>query len=369
MKFKLLFILLLLFNITYSQQQNLAQLLSSRQLLLPDISVIGDIQTKFSTDENEPEKNKIKINEIELAIQGYLYPDIRADIFLAMHKHNEHIEPEVCEAKISFLKIFPNLSAEVGKIHVNFGKINKIHQHHRPYIDQPQVITNFLGEHGLVAEGTSLSYLLPLPFFAQIELGIWWLPGHYHENETEEQENKFSLADEVYTGKLWLSFPLSGESELELGINGAKGKGAHYTHHKDEAEIISLDLTYKLLPSAYKRLILQNEFLYLIREVPIGVIKRFGFYSYLGYKFNKYWSTGIRYDDTEDAFPHLDDSESLSVEVSEKTSSISLITTRNLTETTYIRGQYKYYFEGLKNTHELFLQIIFGMGPHSHTIE
>jgi len=336
---------------------------------IPDISVVGDFYGKVSNDETDIERNKLTIREIELALQGYIYPEMRADVFLAMHKHEDHIEPEICEAKVSFLKLFDNFSAEVGKIHINFGKINKVHQHHRPYVDQPQVITNFFGDHGLVGEGAVLSYLFPLPFFAQIDIGAWRIPAHSHESEESNCENEFGLADEVYSCKLWSSFPTSEKSELELGLSGATGKGSGYTHHKDEAKVTGLDLTYKLWPSAHTRLIFQNEILYLVRNIPTGEIKRSGFYSYLGYRFNKYWSSGLRYDDAEDAFPHADDSGNLSVNVSERTKSASAIVTRDLTETTQLRLQYKYYFEGPKDVSEGYLQITFGIGPHSHLLE
>lgn len=334
---------------------------------IPDISITGDFYGKRSNNESDPEKNKLVIRSIEAALQGYVYPEIRADIFLAMHKHKDHLEPELCEAKLSFLRVFNNIGIDVGKIHINFGKINPVHQHHRPYVDQPQVITNFFGEHGLVGEGISFSYLFPLPFFARLDIGLWQIPEHHHEENIETEE--FGLANEVYNSKLWLSFPTGKQSELEIGINAVTGMGLHYTHHKDKVKVVGLDLTYKLWPSAYTRFVFQSEFLYLIREIPLGEIKRFGFYSYLGYKFNKYWSAGVRYDSSEDVFPHLDLLGTPNVSISNKTASVSLIITKNLTETTHLRFQYKYYFEGQENIHEGFLQTVFGIGPHSHMLE
>ena len=41
---------------------------------------------------------------------------MRADIFLAMHKHEGNVEAEICEGYVSFLKIFDNLSGKIGKI-------------------------------------------------------------------------------------------------------------------------------------------------------------------------------------------------------------------------------------------------------------
>lgn len=378
-KYLVIVFILILLNLVFTEEKSQAEKIMTTPAGLPgmrgvpsnipDISVVGDFYIKFSNNENDTERNRLTIKGVELALQGYIYPEMRADVFLAMHRHAEHMETEICEAKVSFLKIFNNLTAEIGKIHVNFGKINKIHQHHRPYVDQPQVIKNFFSEHGLVGEGVCLSYLFPLPFFAQFDVGIWRVPLRHHHEETEESENEFGFADEVYTSKLWLSFPIKEISELELGLNGAVGKGSHYIHHKDEVKVVGVDLTYKLWPAAHTRFVFQNELFYLIRNIPLGDIKRFGFYSYLGYKFNKYWSAGIRYDDTEDVFPHLDETGKENVSLSERTRDVSVILTKNLTETTSLRAQYKYYFEGPKDVHEGYLQVIFGIGSHSHMLE
>ncbi|MBU0700300.1 hypothetical protein KKE26_03255 [bacterium] len=258
--------------------------------------------------------------------------------------------------------------------------VNKVHQHHRSYIDQPQVITNFFGDHGLVGEGGNLSYILPLPFFAQLDMGTWRIEGHHHEEEEEpettqvvdvnggtvtvaiheEHEHKeFGLRDEVYTSRLWLSFPLTDKSELEVGMSCAKGKGAHYQEHLDRAKVYGVDVTYNLWPSAHSRLIFQSEWLHLKREVPPGTLKRDGFYGLLNYKFNKYWDAGLRYDYAESACPPVNESGG--------ESSTSIIITRSLTETTALRAQYKHNSHEKKD--EAYLQMCFGIGPHSHPFQ
>ncbi len=346
---------------------------------IPDISVTGDIVGKVTDNKDDEDRNTVHIREIELALQGFIYPKMRADVFLAMHRHGDHVEAEICEAYVSFLNVLDGLGLQVGKPHINFGKINKVHQHHRSYVDQPQVMTEFFGDHGLVGEGGSLSYLMPLPFFAQFDLGAWRIEGHHHEHEGEESETaqvkdvndgtitvavhkehehkhkEFGLRDEVYTTRLWLSFPLTNESELELGMSGAKGRGAHYKEHMDNAEVYGVDVTYKLWPATQNRLIFQGEWLKLIRELPIGTLKRTGFYSLLNYKVDKYWDVGIRYDNSENAWPDKEENES-----------VSGILTKHLTETTCLRAQYKCNSHGKD---EAYLQIAFGIGPHSHPLE
>lgn len=363
-----IFIILLIFfaNFTFSQEEQPTPLpgMKTTASNLPDISFVGDITGKLNDNKTDEERNKILIREVELALQGYIYPEMRADVFLAMHRHGDETVAEICEGYASFLNLGKGFSLKAGKIHTDFGKINKIHSHHRPYADQPQVITNFLGEHGLVGEGAVLSYLLPTKKFMQLDLGTWYAESHHHHNEEEEEkeQEEFSLADKIYTTKLWTSYPLTDISELEIGLNFAKGKGAHFKHHRDNVEVYGIDITYKKWPHAHKRILFQNELFWLKRETPLGKIKRFGFYSFVNYKINKYYDFGIRYDNTEDAFPHNDD-----VNISEKSEAVSFIATRNLTETTKLRLQYKYQIENRNNS--VYLQLQFGIGPHSHPLE
>ncbi|MDD5259040.1 MAG: hypothetical protein PHD29_03690 [bacterium] len=355
----------------------------------PDISIVGDIVGKTTNNALDSEKDTINLRGTELALQGYIYPQIKANVIIAFHKHEGSIEADVEEAYANFTRVAKALSVKAGKMLVSFGKVNNIHPHHLPFVEQPLAIQNFFGEHGLSLEGASFGYLLPLPFFAQIEAGWGHAPqGHSHAStdaETadvndvngdiitvakyeEHEHTDFSLADKAGTGRLWLSFPLSEKSELETGFSGVIAKGAHFEEHQDDVRMYGLDLTFKLWPSTFNRFILQNEIFYLTRKVPIGDIKRLGLYSYFGYKIDQYWSIGLLYDYAEDAWPHADETGNSSVEISSTAKAGSCVLTRNLTETTYLRGQYKYNFEPEEN-YEAWLQLCFGLGPHSHPLE
>jgi hypothetical protein len=325
---------------------------------LPDISVIGDITAQTSTDTGYVNRNRVTIQGIELALQGYLYPQMHADIFLAMHRHENAFEPEICEASVSFLRLFlDGLGLQAGKIHVDFGKLNKVHQHERPFTDQPLTLTNFLGCHGLVGEGATLNYLFPLPFFLRIEGGAWRMTAEEHHHEASEEEPvEFSLAGKVYTGRLWTSFYLSDKAELEIGASVAKGNGSHYLEHKDEVMLGGADMTIKMWLSTYKRLIFQNELFYLNRKVPIVTLDRYGAYSFLGMQFNKCWDAGLRYDWAQNAFPDK-----------ETGSLVSIIGTYKLTEMSRLRLQYGFFLES--EQHQAVVQLVFGIGPHSHPLQ
>ena len=321
---------------------------------LPDISFVGDVAGTYGDDIDESDRKKIILRETELALQGYLYPDIRADVFAALHRHSDDGEykAELEEGYISFLKTpVEGLSLKAGKKLLDFGKLNPIHTHHWNFVDRPEVLKSYFGDHGVATQGVNFSYLVPLPFFLQADFGIWHVDSeHTHSGDI------LGLADETYSTRLWSSFDLTQDQELEVGVSGVKSYGSHYAEHKDKVKVAGLDLTYRHIGKGYERLLFQNEFLFMDRDVPAGDLDRFGCYSLLNYRLDKYWDIGVRYDWMETPFP----------EEKEKTF-ISTILTRALTETTKLRLQYKY---DMKNDdHTIYLQTTFGIGPHAHPLE
>ena len=345
-----------------------------RPINLPDISVIGVIDGHLSDDRRDASRNRLGFGEVEAAFQGFIHPEMRADVFLAIHRHGSHYEAEICEAKVSFLRVFEGLSVEVGKIHVNFGKLNKVHTHHRLMIDAPPLLAGFLGDHGLVGQGAVASYLLPLPFYLQADAGAWQVAGHEHEASSKgsvvdvsgmevevpvfDECDEFSLADKVYTGRVRTSFALTDRSELEIGTSGAVGRGAHFVEHLDKARVIGADLTFRIWPSAYGRWIFQNEYMRLVREMPVGRLERDGMYSFLRCRLSKYWEVSGRVDYVEGASPHR------SIE-----RAASGIVGYHFTETTRLLAQYKCRRPDDRIVNEAWLQLAFGIGPHSHELE
>jgi len=369
MRLFLLFSILFTFNVIARAQDNSAIMreparpsgMRGAATDLPDISVVGDLAGKLSDISGDADAGGFGLRSVEFAYQGYVYPRARANVIAAFHRHEGSIEAEVEEANVIFMDIFEGVSAKAGKMLADFGKVNTVHPHHLPFTDQPDAHKNFMGDHGLMVEGASLSCLLPLPFFAMAQAGWGHAPGA-HSHSDGENEAGFSLAGEACLARLLVSFPLGRDCELTPGLSYVNGNGAHYLEHTDETEVFGFDLTYKSFPSAFSRFVIQNELFLLNRKLPVGTLNRYGFYSYLGCKMNPYWTLGARYDHAQDALPYEDES------IPPASSAQSLVLTRNLTETTYLRGQYKYYNQP-QGAFEVFLQLSFGIGPHSHPLE
>lgn len=359
----------------YINQGTPLQGMRGKPINLPDISGVVNISGYFSDDNNDTGKNKLKVDEVETAFQGYIYPELRADIILAVHRHGEEYETEVCEAKSSFLNLGYGFSAEVGKIHLDFGKINKLHTHHLPMTDRPLVLRNFLGEHEFAPTGMVVKYLIPfIPFYSQFQLGFWNISLHHHETKETEvldingttvtvnslvhSESDFYPTDKIYSFRWNSSFEIADNKDIEFGLSGIKGRGPHYTEHKDNVEIVGADITFRWFPSSYKKWTFQNEWIHLKREIPIGKLNREGFYSFINYRADKYWDFGIRFDYSENAWPGV---------LYER--GVSAIVTRHLTETSYWRFTTKHVNASSKNITEEWFQLSFGLGPHSHELE
>ncbi|HOJ38833.1 MAG TPA: hypothetical protein PKX93_00070 [bacterium] len=321
---------------------------------LPDISVIGDIQGNFGPDrEGDDSRNKLFLQELELGLQGYLFPEIRADAFVSLHRHPDgEYQAELEEGYVSFLNLGHGFSAQLGKKLISFGKLNPIHPHHWDFVDRPLVLKEYLGDHGLAGNGVSLSYQLPLPFFAQVESGAWYVDSEHVHGELP----MVSPADEVYTARVWFGGEL-GQTEMELGFSGLKGYGSHHEQHLDKLNLYGADLTMKYFGPGYRRLLWRNEILHCERKIPPGTVSHWGGYTHLNWRWDKYWNVGFRYDWVQPPFPKP-------LRSSEKQS--SLILTRNLSEMTSLRFQA---FTDMKDDYGVYLQVLFGIGPHSHPLE
>jgi hypothetical protein len=321
--------------------------LKGRALLNPDISAIGNIVNQTLLENKI--KNEFFIKEFEFAFQGYLYPSIRADIFLtahgpkfgANHEHGvegNHIGLDLEEAYVSLLNIWGGFSGKIGRKYIEFGKFNPLHAEQWLYVDPPKVIQNMFGTENLIGDGGQIEFLFPLPFLLRIQGGIF-----------RNFEGPFQ--DVFYSSRAFSSFGIS-EFELSFGTSYVGGKT-----EKEFANFIGGDITLDYI-KGYTKLTFILEPILAVNEKS----KFAGFYSSLFYSTRRF-QAGFRIDGAE---PHKETEE----EHTENKISfgISPIFAFLLTETTKIRFQYSF-FPSEKPKHTIFFQLIFGLGPHSHVLQ
>ncbi|MEK9657227.1 MAG: hypothetical protein VW378_02500 [bacterium] len=333
---------------------------------LPNISVIGSFLGTH-TDE----KDDFSVNEIELSFQHMLYPSVKADIFMALHKEGDNkLELALEEAYVTFIDlagvIAPNMASNLGigailgKKMVNFGKLNPLHPEQRKFIDRPLATQQVLGGHeSLSGEGAQLAYLLPLPFFSQIELGYWKVAKHEEEESSQTEEaHGVEYEKELLNTRLWNSMAISEQQEIELGLSFLLGN-ASAESKKEQQELIGLDLSYTHELGVNQKLSLQGEYynaLYGEEDEPNeGRKRQIGGFVSAFYSFNASYEAGLRYGTLG---KHGDEGQS-------KTQ-WSLIAVKQLTDTSKFRLQYN---TGDQVEDTAYLQFIFGMGPHSHVLQ
>ncbi|MCC6443797.1 MAG: hypothetical protein IT210_10130 [Armatimonadetes bacterium] len=343
----------------------------SSSLLNPDITLLGNATGHIGSDKGDPDRDRLRLDEIELGIQSRVYPDIRADMFVGLGRE-EDFKAELEEGYLTFLRLGNSaFGARVGKMLTPIGKVNTLHPHSWLYIDRPAPLNAFFGDHGLTTNGAMLSYMIPTPsdLFARLELGLWDSPAiHAHEHEAEERaadEEESEAAPGLGTdralksARLWLSRALGEAAELEFGTSYLWGKAPEYEGSRDKIDMLAFDMTYRRWPGAFSRVMFQGEYFSHRRRGAEGGHRRNGYYLFAGYKPGRYWEYGLRYDWT--AFPYP---------MPGRENSLSAILTHYLNETTCARLQLKRGSRPSRdNFTEFWLQLIFGAGPHSHPLQ
>lgn len=335
-----------------------------KQLALPDISLVVQAKGLGTNDKNNPNKQKILLTETELGIQGYVYPNVKADAFIT-GSPSENSPFQVEEAYLTYLGIGKGANLYIGEKHVPFGRTNLLHNHSWLYSRQPLVISNFIASESLAGQGADFSYLIPTHsnLFAQLDLGAW---GNGTEGEQSDLPNIVvgpgaNVTDRFNTARLWTSYPMTENSEVELGGSYLDGKSNEDppTGLTDYVRIKGVDLSYRHFGEGSSRLLLRGEHFWRTGTTDSNGAQAKGYYLLANYRPNKYGSVGLLYDWSE--FPQA---------TGLHESAASLILTMQFSEQYYLRLQA---IHGDRpdcgHYDEFWLQWVWGVGPHTHNLE
>ena len=266
----------------------------------PDFSVIGDLIIDHSEDEID-----LSSAGIEMAIQGYVNPFARVDVYL--HKHNDESALELEESVITIERGLPlGLGLRAGKFRPDIGKINKDHAHLFPFIQAPKSMTSILGEEFWAPTGFEGNILFPLPCYTKLSIGYFdeGFENHMHDmtqnndghmqmlNDKSHEYDDYQGKDEeghsngVLSGR-WSHFiDLNDVTLLELGTSG---------YSSDKKSLVGADLKFKWRPNKYRSLIIQGEVFQLNENHEThenDKVKIIG-YTFISYQFNKAWNMGL----------------------------------------------------------------------------
>jgi TolA-binding protein len=307
----------------------------------PDIAVIGNFIGKMGDANEFDPRRAASLEESEVSFQAFVDPYAQAKFFVAIGPDGAAVE----EGFINFITLPHDLTAKVGRLKANFGKVNTMHAHVRPWIDQPLVLTNFFGPESLADSGVSVSKLFPNRYNLFLEA-----TGEVYSGNSEGVFESQNLNDLFYVGHVKAYHDFSEQSNLEVGTSFARG-----TLNGGGNEFAGLDLTYRFKPlqrGLYRSFISRTE---LIANRRSGSGDHaFGFYTAADYQFAQRWFTGIRLDRAD----HVDDPT-----LNDRGASLTLTFWPSEFSQLRAQGRHIRYGNG-PSVNELLMQVQFSIGAH-----
>ncbi len=227
----------------------------ARILLLPDISAIGsgalawnslDVETASPRSDPFAPAHELQpiFQELELGVQAVVDPYARADIFLSFSPEGAGVE----EAYLTTLGLPLGFQIRAGQLYAPFGRQNQQHAHTWDFVDRPLALARLLAVDGLGGPGVDVSWLAPIPWFAELHLAYQSLAPAF-----DPESHRGGLA------RLVQFFDVSDASTLGVGVSAARIDEAGEDASRD---VLGADVFVKIRPpSGRSYLALQGEVL------------------------------------------------------------------------------------------------------------
>jgi hypothetical protein len=231
-----------------------------------------------------------------------------------------------------------------------FGKVNTMHSHVLPWVDEPLPMVNLLGgDEGYNDSGISVSKLIMNPvLFLEATGEVYAGTGGPFQSTTRSNLS--------YNARLRGYRDVTESTNIDVGTSFAYGHNG--VTPDSTTKLFGVDATVRYRPlrrAIYKRFIGRTELFWSRREQPeLLQANAFGAYVSGEYQFAQRWFAGARYDFSDHADnPLLRDK------------SGSLLVTYWPSEFSQIRGQYRHtaYAAG-PTANEILFQFLFSIGAH-----
>lgn len=272
--------------------------LSSSNLFNPNISIIGNGLALGGNDPTLPAR-AFSLNEVEIGFQSAIDPFARGDFFVALKPEGVEVE----EGFFTWLVLPRHGLLKAGRFRSAMGSLNRIHPPETKFADRPRVFTDYLGTEGLVGNGVSVAYLLPIRnIFAEwtLELTDVWAaaPAFGDINattgllETGGSRQKLGVLTRIASSHDFTeSLTMLGGITYAEGATDAAGARV--------GRILGVDLRIKHQnprEAQYRSIDSRNEFFLVHSERTTGTVNVTGFFSSIDYRINRSLLAGGRFD-------------------------------------------------------------------------
>ena len=258
----------------------------------PDIAVIGNFVGAVGENSVNPTP-ALALDEAEATFQAVVDPYARADFFLAFSPEGVEIE----EGFLTLTSLPGGLLAKVGILKEQVGKVNTLHAHSLPWVDEPLMIQNlFGGDEGLADAGISVSKLILNPFM-------------FLEATGEVYQGNSALFTSYKPSDVSWAGRLRGYRDVTESTNVDVGGSVAYGHNDAGPDfttrLVGIDATVRYRPlrrAIYRRFQGRTELFWSRRGQEGGNVNAFGMYASGEYQFARRWFGGARYDWSERAY-------------------------------------------------------------------
>ena len=339
--------------------------------------------------DHDPSKNGFSLRNAEISLDGAVDPYFKgfANIVLKLDNDNQ-TSIELEEAYLMSTALPANLQVKAGQFFANFGRVNPQHPHQWAFVDQPIIIGRAFGPDGLRSIGAQGSWLVPVPFFTELTLGVFDGQGgtahsfrnqgepdalgvdRFHGRETTNRGLR-GAGDLLFVPRLASSFDLTDEQTLVVGTSAAFGPND--TGGGNATQIYGADVYWKWKPSnadaGFPFVSWQTEVLYqryeagadLGASLPAETLSDWGGYSQILWGFKPRWVAGLRGESAKGNHGAFDAEDVFRGERERVSPGITFYPS----EFSKIRLQYNYDHGALfGDAHSIWLQFEFLLGAH-----
>ncbi len=328
----------------------------------PDIGVNILMLGQAASSKSEHD-NGFSLQEIELQVSAPIDPYWSGTALLAVGPEvNDEGEtvyslgPE--EVYVENLSL-PGFSLRLGKQKLYFGKLNTLHSHAQPFIDEPLTLSEIFGEEGLNETALSVSYLAPTSWYLEIIGQVF----NGANKRAFASPQKGDDAGVLYIKNLW---DLNDSSTLEWLLSAASGKN----RADENSTLANTAVTYKWRPTEggrYTSFSLTGEYSQANMKSAIdeagAIVKNIdnihAVSVWATYQFMQSWFVEAR---TETAKTYLEENFSDRVDIKKQTALVGWAPTHF----SAIRLQYDVVDNSseTENEHRVGVQFNFSMGAH-----
>ena len=216
------------------------------------ISAAADIVGDAGLEKAAGATDRLNIREVEVMLYSpadHLFDGV---ISLAAHQEGSQAIFEVHEATLGSTRLIPRSRFRLGQFFLGVGRLNQIHRHDWPFISAPRVHKEFFDSEGILDTGVEYSYLLPIPLYLDLTVGITngWTFGHSHNLAGQK---KPAVPTHYVRAVTFFKLPWDGGMQVGLNYVGRKAADGTFT------TLFGVDATGKWRENQVLTFLLQTE--------------------------------------------------------------------------------------------------------------